>query len=120
MTKLSGRIITGSIVAAALAFSLGLPSTASAQGRRVQHMQSMQHRESRQIGQGMRTGRLSQDQARDLQRHMQELQSSIAADRANGRLSPQEARSVKNETKKLEKAINGAESPHNATMPPSH
>jgi hypothetical protein len=83
-------------------------------------MQNAQQRESRQIGQGLRNGSLSQDQARDLQRHMQALEASINADRANGKLTPNEAKTVKNETKKLEKAINGAESPQNATMPPTH
>ena len=118
MTKLVSKCITGSVVATALAFSLSLPSAANAQGRGGQRMQTTQHREMRQIGQGVRNGSLSQDQARNLENHMSQLQANIAADKANGNLTPKEAKSLKNKTKKIEKAINGAES-NPGTMPPT-
>jgi hypothetical protein len=48
MTKFFGKFAAGSVVAAALAFSLSLPSAANAQARGGQRLQSMQHRETRQ------------------------------------------------------------------------
>ena len=120
MTKSTNRFFTGSVVAAALAFSLSLPSAANAQRRTGQRMRSMQHQETRQIGQAVRNGSMSRDQAKNLENHMSQLENSIKADRANGKLTPQEARTMKNETKKIEKAINGAETSNTATTPPTH
>ena len=122
MTKFVGRFFTGSVVAAALAFSLSVPS-ANAQGRAGQRLQSMQHLETRQIAQGVRNGSLTKNQAKNLENHMSQLDKSIAADKANGKLTPQEMKNLKNETNKIARAINGAESKSNsgtATMPPTH
>jgi hypothetical protein len=115
-----GKLVTGSAVALALAFSLTLPSAANAQrggrgGAAGQHLQSLQQRETNQIRQGMQNGSLTRMQGMDLANHMSQLHDSIAKDKASGNLTPKEATTLKNQTKKIEKAINGAETKNSAT-----
>ena len=124
MTKSFTGFATGSLAAAALAFSLSLPSPASAQSRGAratgQRLQGAQHHEVNQIRQGVRNGSLTKAQAENLKKHMGQMQSTIAADRASGNLTPQDIRQLRNTTKKEEKAINGAENSNTGTMPPTH
>jgi hypothetical protein len=123
MTKSFTRFATGSLAAAALAFSLSLPSPANAQSRGAraagQRLQNAQHREVNQIRQGVRNGSLTKAQAENLKDHMGKMRSAIAADRASGKLTPQDLRQIKNGTKKEEKAIKGAEDSNKGTMPPT-
>lgn len=122
MTQSFTRSATGSL-AAALAFSLSLPSPANAQSRggraMGQRLQSAQHQEVNQIRQGVRNGSLTKAQAKNLKNHMGQMQSAIAADRASGKVTPQDLRQIKNGTKKEEKAIKGAEDSNKGTMPPT-
>ena len=122
MTKSFSRFASGSLMAAALVFSLGLPSPASAQrGARAtgQRLQNAQQKEDSQIQQGVKNGSLTKAQAQNLKSHMNQIQSQVAADKASGKMTPQDLKQLKNETKKEEKAINGAENSNKGTMPPT-
>jgi hypothetical protein len=119
MTQSFGKYITGSLVAAALVFSLGLPSSASAQARAGRRLQNAQNKETSQIRQGVKDGKLTKQQAKNLERHEKQIQSKVAADKQDGKLTPQEAQQLKNADKKEEKAIKGAEDSNTGAPSPT-
>jgi hypothetical protein len=119
MIRQFSKFALGSLVAAAIVFTLSLPSPASAQARAGRRLQSVQTKENAQIRQGVKNGKLTTAQGKNLENHETQIQSKVAADKANGKLTPQEATQLKDASKKEEKAINGAEDSNKGTMPPT-
>jgi len=122
MIKVFGKFVMSSLVDAAFIFSLSFSAPANAQVRGGQRLQKAQNKEQSQIRQGVKSGKLTKAQAKNLEKHEKQIQSKVAEDKADGKLTPQEARSLKNATQKEERAINGAEDANkdkSGTTPPN-
>lgn len=130
MNNSISKFVTGSAVAATLALSLSLPSTANAQGRAArlqgQRLQNAQREERQQIRKGLKDGNLTKAQATKLAQGEKKVMAQENAARAHGGVTPAEMRQLRNETKGEAHAIQKVEDFNKdksttppATMPPT-